>query len=81
LTPPKKNEAMMLYIVATTTIVNTTIVVERKEEGHVYKVQRPIYLARYYQNRRSGIRIYKNYSTPLWSSPASFDTTSMVTRS
>jgi hypothetical protein len=49
LTPPKKNEAMMLYIVATTTIVNTAIVVERKEEGHVYKVQRPIYLARYYQ--------------------------------
>jgi hypothetical protein len=33
----------MLYIAATTTVVSTTIVVERKEEGHVYKVQRPIY--------------------------------------
>jgi hypothetical protein len=33
----------MLYIAATTMIVSTTIVIERKEEGHVYKVQRPIY--------------------------------------
>jgi hypothetical protein len=28
---------------ATSTMVSTTIVVEREEEGHVYKVQRPIY--------------------------------------
>jgi hypothetical protein len=34
---------MMLYITTTSTVVNTTIVVEREEEGHVYKVQRPIY--------------------------------------
>jgi hypothetical protein len=43
LTPPKKHEAMMLYIAATTIVVNAAIVIERKEEGHVYKVQRPIY--------------------------------------
>jgi hypothetical protein len=32
----------MLYIAATTTVVSTAIVVKR-EEGHAYKVQRPIY--------------------------------------
>jgi prephenate dehydrogenase len=39
LTPPKKHEAMMLYIAATTMVVSAAIVIERKEEGHVYKVQ------------------------------------------
>ena len=43
LTPPKKYEDMMLYIAATSTVISTTIVVEREEEGHVYKVQRPVY--------------------------------------
>jgi hypothetical protein len=33
---------MMLYIAATSMVVSAAIVVER-EEGHVYKVQRPIY--------------------------------------
>jgi hypothetical protein len=33
----------MLYISATSTVVSTTIVVEREEEGHVYKVQWPVY--------------------------------------
>jgi hypothetical protein len=42
LTPPEKNEDMMLYISATPTVVSAAIVAER-EEGHVYKVQRPIY--------------------------------------
>jgi hypothetical protein len=42
LTPLEKNEDMMLYISATSTMVSATIVVER-EEGHVYKVQRPVY--------------------------------------
>jgi hypothetical protein len=32
----------MLYISATSTVVNAAIVVER-EEGHVYKVQQPVY--------------------------------------
>jgi hypothetical protein len=35
----------MLYIAATTTVVSTAIVVKR-EGGHVYKVQRPIYYIR-----------------------------------
>ena len=43
LTPPKKYEDMMLYIMATSTVISTTIVVEREEEGHVYKVQCPVY--------------------------------------
>jgi hypothetical protein len=35
----------MLYIAATSTVVNAAIMVEREEEeeGHVYKVQRPVY--------------------------------------
>jgi hypothetical protein len=43
LTPPKKHEDMMLYIAATSMVVCAAIVVEREEEGHVYKVQRPVY--------------------------------------
>jgi hypothetical protein len=39
LTPPRKHEDMMLYIAATNTVVSAAIVMERKEEGHVYKVQ------------------------------------------
>jgi len=34
---------LLLYIAATTAVVSTAIVVERAEEGHVYKVQRPVY--------------------------------------
>jgi hypothetical protein len=43
LTLPKKNEDMMLYISATSTVVSAAIVVEREEEGHAYKLQRPVY--------------------------------------
>jgi hypothetical protein len=42
LTPPKKNEDMMLYISAISAVVSAAIVMER-EEGHVYKVQQPVY--------------------------------------
>ena len=43
LTLPKKQEPLLLYIVATTMVVSTAIVMEQAEEGHVYKIQRPIY--------------------------------------
>jgi hypothetical protein len=43
LTPLKKHEDMMLYIAVTFTVVSAAIVVEREEEGHVYKVQQPVY--------------------------------------
>jgi hypothetical protein len=43
LTPLKKQEDMMMYITTTTTVVSIEIIVEREEEGHVYKVQQPIY--------------------------------------
>jgi tagatose-1,6-bisphosphate aldolase len=43
LTPPKKHEDKILYISATSTVVSAAIVVEREEEGHIYKVQRPVY--------------------------------------
>ena len=34
---------MLLYIAATTHVVSTAMVLERKEEGHAYGVQRPVY--------------------------------------
>ena len=43
LTAPMPGEELLLYIAATTHVVSTAIVVERKEEGHAYGVQRPVY--------------------------------------
>ena len=43
LTTLMPREEMLLYIAATTHVVSTTIMVERKEEGHAYGVQRPVY--------------------------------------
>ena len=36
-------ESLLLYIVATKQVVRATLVVEREEEGHAFKVQRPVY--------------------------------------
>src|SRR5436189_4874997 len=36
-------EPLLLYIVGTSHVVSTAIVVERQEEGHIQKVQRPVY--------------------------------------
>src|SRR6266542_6450403 len=36
-------EPLLLYIAATSHVVSTIIVVERQEEGHIQKVQRPVY--------------------------------------
>lgn len=33
----------MLYIATTSHVVSTAIVIEREEEGHAYKIQRPVY--------------------------------------
>jgi hypothetical protein len=64
LTPPKENEDMMLYISATSTVVSAAIVVER-EEGHVYKVQRPVYyISEVLTDSKYGNHMYRNYSTP-----------------
>jgi hypothetical protein len=38
-----KKEDKLLYITATTMVVSAAIIVEREEEGHVFKVQRPVY--------------------------------------
>lgn len=43
LTAPQPNEDLLLYIAATTHVVSTAIAVERPEDGHAYKVQRPVY--------------------------------------
>jgi hypothetical protein len=43
LTAPQPGENLLLYIAVTTHVVSTAIMVERQEEGHAFKVQRPIY--------------------------------------
>jgi hypothetical protein len=43
LSPPVKDEPLLLYIAVTTHVVSIAIVVEKLEEGHVYKVQHPVY--------------------------------------
>src|SRR6266508_6150219 len=43
LVPPMPEEPLLLYIAATSHVVSTTIVVERQEDGHIQKVQRPVY--------------------------------------
>jgi hypothetical protein len=43
LTAPLPGEDLLLYIAATTHVVSSTIVVERSEEGHAFRVQRPVY--------------------------------------
>ena len=43
LIPPNDGESLLLYIAATTQVVSAALVVEREEEGHAFKVQRPVY--------------------------------------
>ena len=43
LVPPSDGESLLLYIAATTQVVSTALVVEQEEEGHTFKVQRPVY--------------------------------------
>src|SRR5438105_15953840 len=43
LVPPMLEEPLLLYIPATSHVVSIAIVIERQEEGHIQKVQRPVY--------------------------------------
>ena len=43
LVPPSDGESLLLYIAATTQVVSAALVVEWEEEGHTFKVQRPVY--------------------------------------
>ena len=43
LVPLYDRESLLLYISATTQVVNSALIVEREEEGHTFKVQRPVY--------------------------------------
>src|SRR6266508_438607 len=43
LVPPMPEEPLLLYIAATSHVVSTAVVVERQEEGHIQKVQHPVY--------------------------------------
>ena len=43
LVPPSNGESLLLYIAATTQVVSAALVVEWEEEGHTFKVQRPVY--------------------------------------
>src|SRR6266498_758960 len=43
LVPSMPEEPLLLYIAATSHVVSMAIVVERQEEGHIQKIQRPVY--------------------------------------
>ncbi|KAK1686388.1 hypothetical protein QYE76_047236 [Lolium multiflorum] len=43
LAAPEESEPMLLYLAATNRVISLVIVVERKEEGHEYGVQKPVY--------------------------------------
>src|SRR5207237_10421723 len=43
LVPPIPEEPLLLYIAATSHVVSTAMVVERQEEGHIQKIQHPVY--------------------------------------
>nr|CAB3492390.1 unnamed protein product [Digitaria exilis] len=43
LTVPLPGEDLLFYISATTNVVSAAIVVERDDEGHLQKIQRPVY--------------------------------------
>lgn len=43
LVAPNLGETLLLYVAATAQVVSAALVVERESEGHVLKVQRPIY--------------------------------------
>src|SRR6266540_5841850 len=43
LVPPMPEEPLLLYITATSQVVSAVIVVERREDGHIQKVQSPVY--------------------------------------
>ncbi|XP_066313446.1 uncharacterized protein [Miscanthus floridulus] len=43
MTAPRPDETLLIYIAATSHVVSTAIVIKRKEVGHTYKVQCPIY--------------------------------------
>ena len=65
LTPPKKREPLLLYIAATTMVVSTIIVMERAEEGHVYKIQRPVYyISEVLSESKAKYHMCKSSSTP-----------------
>ena len=38
-----ENLSYYIYISATTQVVSSALIVEREEEGHAFKVQRPVY--------------------------------------
>ena len=43
LVPSSNEESLLLYIATTMQVVSAALVVEWEEEGHAFKVQRPIY--------------------------------------
>ena len=44
LVPSSNRESLLVYIAATTQVVSAALVVEQEEEGHVLKVQCPVYI-------------------------------------
>jgi hypothetical protein len=40
---PNPGETLLLYVIATTQVVSAALVAERENEGHILKIQRPVY--------------------------------------
>ena len=67
MTEPRLDETLLIYITATSHVVSTAIVIERKEAGHAYKVQCPVYFICEVLNEPKLIILkFKNCYTPFW---------------
>src|SRR5207247_281382 len=61
LVPPMPEEPLLLYIAVTSHVVSMATIVERQEEGHIQKVQHPVYFSILHQ--RSSERIKNKVSS------------------
>ena len=80
LVPPSNEESLLLYIAATTQVVSAALVVEREEEGHILKVQRPMYfISEVLSNSKTRYPKSRSFCTPSSSPRGSYATTSSHT--
>ena len=76
LVPPCNGESLLLYISATTQVVSSALIVEREEEGHTFRVQRPVYfISEVLSDSKPATPKSRNSSTPSSSPKGSYATT------
>ena len=80
LVPPSDREFLLLYIAATMQVVSAALVVEREEEGHAFKVQRPMYfISEVLSDSKTRYPKFRSFYTPSSSPRGSYATTSSHT--